>query len=145
MDAAEKHRLSPHLGHARLSLSRALCLPGARESIDQVGDPVPRWVVHCQRLKPTVLLITGKGQVGKSSLARGLGRGQVVTVEIDLVLRRLVASMERADRPILQLLETIGDRPSKSYRKIVLDIEAAGLSAEFADLIFSHIPSMRMW
>ena len=109
-------------------------------SIDQVGDPVPRWVIHCQRLKPTVLLITGTGQVGKSSLARGLGRGQTVTVEVDAVLRRLLASMERADRPILQVLETYRDVVPKSYRKIVLAIEAAGLSADFADLIFSHIP-----
>ena len=59
-----------------------------------------------------------------------------MTVEIDSMLRRLLASMERADRPILQLLETYRGVVPKSYRNIVLGIEAAGLSAEFADLIF---------
>jgi SAM-dependent methyltransferase len=109
-------------------------------SVDQAGDPVPRWVVHCQRLKPTVLLISGNAEMGKSSLARGLGRGQVVTVEIDSMLRRVLASMERADRPILELLETYRGVVPKSYRNIVLGIEGAGLSAEFADLIVAHIP-----
>ena len=109
-------------------------------SIDQPGDPVPRWVIHCQSSNRLFSSSPETPRMGKSSLARGLGRGQVVTVEIDSMLRRLLASMERADRPILELLETYRGVVPKSYRNIVLGIEAAGLSAEFADLIFSHIP-----
>jgi SAM-dependent methyltransferase len=109
-------------------------------SVDQPGDPVPRWVVHCRRLKPTVVLVTGPGQVGKSSLARELSRGQVVTLEIDIILRRVSATMTKVDRPLFEVIDHYRDQVPKSYRKMVDGILAAGLAEEFAELIFSHIP-----
>jgi len=109
-------------------------------SVDQPGDPVPRWVVHCHRLKPTVMLITGPGHVGKSSLARGISRGQVVTVEIDIMLRRLSAAMTKVDKPLLKVIDSYRNQRPKSYRRMVDGIISAGLAGDFADLIFSHIP-----
>jgi dephospho-CoA kinase len=51
-----------------------------------------------------VVLITGLSNDGKSTLARQLGGGRVVTIATDAVLRRLVESMQRPDTPILRVL-----------------------------------------
>ena len=44
----------------------------AGRSVQQSGDPVTRYVVHCSKRRPIVWLIRGSGSTGKSTLAREL-------------------------------------------------------------------------
>ena len=109
-------------------------------SVDQPGDPVPRWVVHCRRRKTNVVLITGRSKYGKSTLARQLGGRQMVTVETDAVLRRLLDSMQRPDSPILQVLQQFREVGSRSFSQMTEAIIDAGLADDFGAVLAAHIP-----
>jgi hypothetical protein len=109
-------------------------------SVDQSGDPVPRWVIHCRRRKTNVVLITGRSKFGKSTLARQLGGRRMVTVEVDSVLRRLLDSMQRPDTRILQVLHQFREIGSRSFSQMTEAIVDAGLSDEFGAILASHIP-----
>jgi SAM-dependent methyltransferase len=61
-------------------------------SVAQRGDPVPRFIFHCTPLKTNVVFITGKGRIGKSSLAAQLGSAPCVSTDELL-------SPERSDNP----------------------------------------------
>jgi len=45
----------------------------AGPSVNQKGDPVPRFVYHCTKLKPVALIISGKSKDGKTTLAHMIG------------------------------------------------------------------------
>jgi SAM-dependent methyltransferase len=109
-------------------------------SVDQPGDPVPRWVIHCTRRKTNVVLITGRSKFGKSTLARQLGGRQMVTVEVDSVLRRLMDSMQRPDTPILQVLHQFREIGSRSFSQMTEAIVDAGLSDDFGAILAAHVP-----
>jgi protein-L-isoaspartate O-methyltransferase len=50
-------------------------------SVSQVGDPVPRFVFHCQPAKTSVIFILGKGGIGKSNLASNMGTAPVISTD----------------------------------------------------------------
>jgi len=109
-------------------------------SVDQPGDPVPRWVIHCRRRKPNVVLITGRSKYGKSTLARQLGGHRIVTIETDAVLRRLLDSMQRPDTPILRVLQEFRAVGSRSFSQMTEAIVEAGLADEFGAILAAHVP-----
>ena len=54
----------------------------AGPSVAQAGDPVPRHVYHCRRASKTnVLLITGKGGIGKTVLSLQIGNVPVISTD----------------------------------------------------------------
>lgn len=55
-------------------------------SVAQAGDPVPRVVYHCSRALTNVLLISGPGRSGKSTLARQVGNHSPI-ISADHLLR----------------------------------------------------------
>ena len=109
-------------------------------SVDQPGDPVPRWVVHCQRMKTNVVLITGQSKAGKSTLVRQLGGSRVVTIGTDTLLGRLHDSMQRPDTPLLEVLQQFREVGSRSFSQMTEAIVDAGLADEFGALIAAHVP-----
>ena len=69
---------------------------GVREygqSVLQGGDPVPRYVFHCSKWRPTAILLAGDSFVGKSTLAGSLARGgDTAHVKLDEICRTLRTS-----------------------------------------------------
>lgn len=55
-------------------------------SVNQTGDPVKRHVFHCKKLKPTVLLICGESQKGKTCLLTNLKKRGVTSFSVDQFL-----------------------------------------------------------
>jgi len=53
------------------------------KSVDQRGDPFKRYVFHCTRFKPIVLLVTGNPQTGKSTLASEFKKQLITTISSD--------------------------------------------------------------
>jgi 2-polyprenyl-3-methyl-5-hydroxy-6-metoxy-1,4-benzoquinol methylase len=58
-------------------------------SIMQAGDPIERFVFHCNRRKPTILLISDVADRGKSTLAKNIAhdRDTIIYKTDDLLLR----------------------------------------------------------
>lgn len=109
-------------------------------SVDQPGDPVPRWVVHCRPRKTNVILVTGRSQYGKSTLARQIGDGRRVVVEVDAVIRRMLDSMTRPDGRLLRTIREFKDAGIRTFSHIVEGIIEAGAADELADVLVAHIP-----
>lgn len=55
-------------------------------SVNQTGDPVERHVFHCKKLKPTVLLICGKSEQGKTCLLTNLKKKGIASFSVDQFL-----------------------------------------------------------
>lgn len=109
-------------------------------SVDQPGDPVPRWVIHCRPRKANVLLVTGRSQYGKSTLARQIGEGRRVVVEVDEVIRRIMDSMVRVDGRLLEVIKEFKDANIRSFSQIIEGIVEAGAADTFARVLVDHIP-----
>ncbi|MGH6790366.1 MAG: class I SAM-dependent methyltransferase [Pseudolabrys sp.] len=56
-----------------------------RQSVMQEGDPNPRAVYHCRRLKPVVIFVSGPANAGKSSVARQFK--DALVIEADTLTR----------------------------------------------------------
>lgn len=50
-------------------------------SIQQVGDPIPRYVFHCTPAVTNVLFIEGNGGIGKTTLSRKIGPAPVISTD----------------------------------------------------------------
>jgi len=70
-------------------------------SVEQNGDPVPRWVLHVTRRRPTIILFDAPSFSGKSSLVRLISEpsgdkiDEFHTIAIDLIFRDIDESTEK--------------------------------------------------
>ena len=53
------------------------------DSVDQIGDPIPRKVFHIQVFRKEVMLLMGAGYTGKTTFARTLSKFGVPNIMID--------------------------------------------------------------
>jgi hypothetical protein len=81
-------------------------------SVQQSGDPVPRFVFHCTPAITNVMLISGPGKVGKSTMARQLGKHSPV-IFVDALLRPV-----RAKSAVVPLQQSKIDARLESNRSI---------------------------
>lgn len=108
------------------------------KSVNQSGDPVPRYVFHCRPRKPFVIFAQGPGDSGKTSLAHELTRSGGQRVSTD----RILSSLESMRKPNTQLLELISKCRTENVQskaEVTRRLVQAGLERDFADLIFDHL------
>lgn len=107
-------------------------------SVSQAGDPVPRFVFHCQKLKPIVLLCGGQSGTGKTTLSLELKRKCLTTFSTDEAL------MEMANykfTPVTSLYRLIQERfKSDRIGELVTSIVDLGMGVEFANALFEMFP-----
>jgi SAM-dependent methyltransferase len=115
-------------------------------SVAQSGDPIPRVVYHCSRALTNVVLVSGWGRSGKSTLARQIGSHSPV-ISVDHLLRpkrapnavvhdaqKLIDAALDADRSIARMWVTLGEDDSvRSYLAGI--IAMAVKQCRFADSI----------
>jgi len=109
-------------------------------SVDQAGDPVPRFVLHCSPNLPTVLLLAAESGSGKTTLAKRLA-AEMPVFFIDALFGRLIADPLYAWRPVASFLRSeikVGSKPNYGSlaRKI---IEDDALVEEICEIIASEI------
>lgn len=108
-------------------------------SVDQPADVVRRYVFHCSRRKPIVLLIGGSTGEGKGVLAREIKNQFSIDISVD----RLLLSMKAAKRPNTPLLKEISICTAEgisAFGQIVRRLEAKNLENELAEAILAQIP-----
>jgi SAM-dependent methyltransferase len=93
------------------------------------GDPVPRSVFHCRRLMPTVLLVHGVPDAGKSWLAGLMRESATKIVQLDYFVSR----MARAEFHHTDLQRLVRDAyNAKALGSIYSAIDEKGLTDDFA-------------
>ena len=61
-------------------------------SVNQKGDPVPRFVFHCSKFRPEVILISGESGSGKTILAREFSKLGAAVISLDFHYSQLFAA-----------------------------------------------------
>ena len=87
---ADGVRRYPTFPMLQLELLRGYAPRFMGESVLQSGDPIRRFVFHCQRRAPTALLVRGHSNVGKSMLGGDLEERNVPVLHTDKLLNNLV-------------------------------------------------------
>lgn len=93
-------------------------------SVDQVGDPISRYVFHCQPLKPTVLFLSGESKAGKTVLSREFRKKGCRVINLDFEYGRMIRSNTQFRRfPAFKYLIDVydGNNISLMLKKIVAD------------------------
>jgi SAM-dependent methyltransferase len=104
---------------------------GPPETTD--GDPIPRSVYHCRKIKPTVVLINGSAGDGKTFLTdRYLSQVSTKHIHLDELITRIGRS-EYQHREVQRLIRKLYDPAdlSKAYR----GLENQEMSREFAGML----------
>jgi SAM-dependent methyltransferase len=84
-------------------------------SINQPGDPIPRYVYHCRIKKPTALLLSGPSGVGKSATASLFASRGFPVYDLDTFFLRLVSD----DRMLgLSFVDLIRKEPFCNTRNV---------------------------
>jgi len=73
-------------------------------SVDQAGDPIPRYVFHCTPYASIAMIVGARTLSGKSSLAFQLETRGVPTYSTDATIARLVMHADQGWRPLAQAL-----------------------------------------
>jgi SAM-dependent methyltransferase len=94
------------------------------------GDPVPRYVFHCRKRMPTVLLIKGASKSGKGALSDCLSPAATKVLQLDMYLSRIASAKYHHN----DLQRTIRDLRAQSpgLDTVYAGIDSAGLTEEFA-------------
>lgn len=95
-------------------------------------DPVPRYVYHCKRRIPTLLVFRGKTHAGKSSAAMALYESATKVIELDLMIYRISSGKYHNTK-----LEKYIKEKNTGYNLTSLyeGIDDQGLTEEWADLL----------
>ena len=104
-------------------------------SVEQVGDPVSRSVLHCQKKRPAVILVTGPSGSGKSILSLDLKQKGLSTFQIDGFLKDILESSRYNWSPVANTVKAARDNGDINCRALVNAIVAANQANAFTDLI----------
>jgi len=123
--------LEEQLSRARLSYSIA-----SRHELTP-GDDVPRWVYHCTRIKPTVLLLRGGSQSGKSTLANRMKYVATKVIALDALVGILGTKGYAGDIFGKFLLENFDN--GNNLESLIDKIDEFGFTKDYVGLILAGI------
>lgn len=61
-------------------------------SVEQKGDPLPRFVFHCTKLRPQVIFISGQSGAGKTVLSREFRKNGCRVINLDFEYGRMLST-----------------------------------------------------
>lgn len=131
----------PTRTHLLNSLLRKYAVTEMGRSVDQSGDPVPRFVFHCTRLKPTVLLIHGASGVGKSWLAQQVSRSSGAPYQLDGFWVRLLSDPNVPQTRLAVFVKEHGN--ILNLDSLSREVVKQGLAEEFVNQIVDDLPLER--
>ena len=99
------------------------------KSVEQAGDPLPRYVVHISRRKPLAIMLMGASCSGKSSLARSIFNKELSVISGDALLSRISSGEAECSAELAAFLR---ENFCSDKAALIMDICRAGLLAQFA-------------
>ena len=111
-------------------------------SVQQSGDPVTRAVYHCRPKSSTAILMSGRSQIGKTSLAREFSNRNFPVYSTDLALILLLTSeLLSKNRLSVKLRNEFPNKGMNQNIDILGNyIVSSGNSEEFVDFILKEFP-----
>jgi SAM-dependent methyltransferase len=108
-------------------------------SVDQRGDPVPRFVFHCNKFRPEVILISGKSGLGKTILAREFSKLGAAVISLDFHYSQLFLENKEPKAKALKYLcdNFLHERIDEFLRKALADNMVDGLNKLILPLVSS--------
>lgn len=111
-------------------------------SVNQSGDPIPRFVYHCRKKHGMALLLAAGGGKGKSTLAASFASRQIPVYETDGLLLRLLCDPHYRQHPLsLTIRPTFKGMHPLDLGKIAVFLVENGLHEALSDLIASECAS----
>jgi SAM-dependent methyltransferase len=106
-------------------------------SVNQVGDPIDRYVYHARPLKPIVMLVAGPSGSGKSTLLTAMSHGgYLIPMNLDHLLVTMPTWCE--DEELLQELQDSSPFESDQLHKLVDHMVSAGVEEAFVKQTITH-------
>lgn len=111
------------------------------KSIDQAGDPIPRWVLHCTPKQTTAILIAADSRAGKTTLSLEFDKLGIPAFRLDPLLSDLLRDERYAWTEIARKIgKSIDKNKHLNLREVVDAIIKEGLEEELTNLIWNEIP-----
>ena len=91
-------------------------------SVNQKGDAIPRHVFHCHAKRPQLLLVSGSGKAGKTTLCRDLNAGFFSVDDFTRATAETEAApwtehaRETGARSLLRFFQAMTDEDAEGYR-----------------------------
>ena len=134
---ADGVRRYPTFPMLRLELLRGYAPRFMGESVLQSGDPIRRYVFHCQLRSPTALLVSGHSNIGKSMLAGDLEERNIPILQTDKLLGNLLKDKRYEWSPAFR----VANRKAAPNLGALGRTVAAECPKEFVDLILLEGPT----
>ncbi len=99
-------------------------------------DPVPRVVFHCKKMLPTVLIVGGQSQMGKTHLAELLKGSATKAISLDQFVSRIGAA-KFAHNKLQSVIQKAYN--GNSLREVYEGIDSSGLTEAYTNLISQGI------
>lgn len=110
-------------------------------SVNQAGDPIPRFVYHCRPKTSTALLIAAPGGAGKSTLAANFRSRGMPIYSTDSMFSRLLADSSYAWSSIPASIRELYKGNPQDLGAMALFLVNAGMHEALSELIAAECPS----
>lgn len=107
-------------------------------SVPQKGDPISRWVLHCQKRRPTVVIVSGKSGDGKTVMSSSFGKAGVPVYRLDALMSRLLTDVRYEKTPLAKMLRNLNVENSASLISKIISQEEQELA--LAEIIVDEAP-----
>ena len=134
-DGPKRYATMEHMMH---NLLGAYVARRVAKSVDQKGDPVPRYVFHCRPRRPMALLIGGRSKSGKTTLADKLASQAIPTFRTDQLFGRLIGSPLYENTILGAFTRGLKTRDFAALSRAIVAHDHA---ADLARLIAAEIPA----
>jgi SAM-dependent methyltransferase len=134
---ADGVRRFPTFPMLRMELLRPYAPRFMGESVMQRGDPIRRYVFHCQLRESMALIVSGPSNIGKSLLAADLQERNTPLLQTDKVLSNLIKDKRYDWSPAARVARKKAPANLAAIGRAV----AAECPKEFVDLILLEAPT----
>ncbi len=105
------------------------------KSVDQTGDPIPRFVVQIKKRRPVAYLLMMPPTYGKTNVANGLfPKAGVKKIMGDQLLKRVVGGEVKTSEALKLAIEAAYDADNVNWARVVETIFMMGLGHEYVRL-----------
>lgn len=135
-------RRYPTMDLLKRDLLEGYAVRPAGRSVDQKGDPVPRYVFHCTAHSPIAMIVAAPSLSGKTILSFQLESRGIPVYSTDLTIARLVMHADQEWRPLAQRLrERFAADQLPNMAQAALYIVDNKLEDELCEIIANETPA----